>query len=444
MPMTALEIFKLLAKKNCSECGVPTCLAFAMLLANKQTELTKCPYVSPEVLQQLESSSLPPMRTVTVGDLDIGGEIELFRHEKKFFHQTAYAVTIEDTLDNNTIVEKAKKLDVMKFERIGIISGVDLIAIKSRSDAKRFSEAVSLVNGNSGLPLVLISDDPQVIEEGLKLVSKAKPLIYAGTTGNCTAMAKLSRQYACPLAIYSDNIDELISLSEMAKSEGVEDIVLDLNLGNKKLREALEWLTILRRLSVKKVFRPLGYPVMLNLDNGTDIETQAIKASIGTMKYASLIIFSDIDPARLYPLTTLRTNIYTDPQALIQVNPGLYEIGKPNRNSPVIVTSNFSLTYFTVASDIEASKVPSYLLVIDTEGLSVMTAFAADKFTPEKIAQALDDYKVAGKVDHKRLIIPGMIAMMKMKLEDLTGWEVLVGTKDSSALPKYLREMAKG
>jgi len=183
---------------------------------------------------------------------------------------------------------------------------------------------------------------------------------------------------------------------------------------------------------------------MLNLDNGTDIETQAIKASIGTMKYASLIIFSDIDPARLYPLTTLRTNIYTDPQALIQVNPGLYEIGKPNRNAPVIVTSNFSLTYFTVASDIEASKVPSYLLVIDTEGLSVMTAFAADKFTPEKIAQALDDYKVAEKVDHRRLIIPGMIAMMKMKLEDLTGWEVLVGTKDSSALPKYLREMAKG
>ena len=353
-------------------------------------------------------------------------------------------MTIEDSLDNDTIVKKAKQLDVMKFERIGIISGVDLIAIKSRSDEKRFSDVVSLVNDNSGLPLVLISDDSQVIEEGLKLVSKSKPLIYAGTADNCTAMAKLSRQYGCPLAIYSDNIDELISLSEMAKSEGVEDIVLDLNLGNKKLREALEWLTILRRLSVKKVFRPLGYPVMLNLDNGTDIETQAIKASIGTMKYASLIIFSDIDSARLYPLTTLRTNIYTDPQANIQVNPGLYEIGKPNRNSPVIVTSNFSLTYFTVASDIEASKVPSYLLVIDTEGLSVMTAFAADKFTPEKIAQALDDYKVAERVDHRKLIIPGMVAMMKMKLEDLTGWEVLVGTKDSSALPKYLKEMAKG
>ncbi len=444
MPMTALDIFKLLAKKNCGECGVPTCLAFAMMLANKQTELTKCPYVSPEVLQQLESSSLPPMRTVTVGDFDTGGETELFRHEKKFFNQTAYAVVIEDALDNDAIVKKAKQLDVMKFERIGIISGVDLIAIKSTSDEKRFSEAVNLVKDNSGLPLVLISDDPQTIEEGLKLVSKAKPLIYAGTADTCTAMAKLSRQYACPLAIYSDDIDELISLSEMAQSEGVEDIVLDLNLGNKKLREALEWLTILRRLSVKKLFRPLGYPVMLNLDNGTDIETQAIKASIGTMKYASLIILSDIDPARLYPLTTLRTNIYTDPQALIQVNPGLYEIGKPNRNSPVIVTSNFSLTYFTVASDIEASKVPSYLLVIDTEGLSVMTAFAADKFTPEKIAQALDDYKVAEKVDHRKLIIPGMIAMMKMKLADLTGWDVLVGTKDSSALPKYLREMAKG
>jgi acetyl-CoA decarbonylase/synthase complex subunit gamma len=183
---------------------------------------------------------------------------------------------------------------------------------------------------------------------------------------------------------------------------------------------------------------------MVNLDNGTDVETQAIRAAIGTLKYASLVIFSDLDPARLYPLTVLRTNIFTDPQALIQVNPGLYDIGKPNRNSPVIVTSNFSLTYFTVASDIEASKVPARLLVVDTEGLSVMTAFAADKFTPEKITETLQVYKVADKVDHRKLIIPGMIAMLKMKLEELSGWEVIVGVKDSSALPKYLKELANG
>ena len=261
---------------------------------------------------------------------------------------------------------------------------------------------------------------------------------------NCASMAKLAKQYACPLALYADDIDELVLLSEVARSEGLEDIVLDLNLGAKPLRQTLEWLTILRRLSVKKLFRPLGFPVMVNLDNGADVETQAIKAAIGTLKYASLMLFSDLDPARLYPLTTLRTNIYTDPQALIQVNPGIYEIGKPNRNSPVIVTSNFSLTYFTVASDIEASKVPALLLVVDTEGLSVMTAFAADKFTPEKIAETLKEYKVAEKVDHRKLIIPGMIAMLKMKLEELTGWEVIVGVKDSSALPKYLKELANG
>ena len=442
MPMTALDIFKLLAKKNCGECGVPTCLAFAMMLANKQTELTKCPYVSPEVVQQLESSASPPMRTVTVGDLEIGGETELFRHEKKFFNETAYAVVIGDDSDNESIVERAKKLDAMKYERIGIISGVDLIAVESKGDAQRFSEVVTLVKENSGLPFVLMSDDPQVAEAGLKVVSKAKPLIYAGNANNCAALAKLARQYACPLALYSDDVDDLVSLSEIAKSEGADDIVLDLNLGAKPLRDALEWLTILRRLSVKKLFRPLGYPVMLNLHNGMDVETQAIRAAIGTLKYTSLIIFGDLDAARLYPLTTLRTNIFTDPQALIQVNPGLYDIGKPNRNSPVIVTSNFSLTYFTVASDVEASKVPARLLVVDTEGLSVMTAFAADKFTPETIAQALKEYKVAEKVDHRKLIIPGMIAMLKMKLEELTGWEVIVGVKDSSALPKYLKELA--
>jgi acetyl-CoA decarbonylase/synthase, CODH/ACS complex subunit gamma len=444
MPMTALDIFKLLAKKNCGECGVPTCLAFAMMLANKQAELTKCPYVSPEAVQQLESSASPPMRTVTVGDVEIGGETELFRHEKKFFNQTAYALIIEDDLDDQSVVERAKKLDAMKYERIGIISGVDFIAVKAKGDARRFSDVVTLVNDNSGLPLVLMSDDPEVVEAGLKVVSKAKPLIYAGNVNNCASMANLVGRYACPLALYADDIDELVSLSEVAKSEGVDDIVLDLNLGAKPLRQALEWLTILRRLSVKKLFRPLGYPVMVNLDNGTDVETQAIRAAIGTLKYASLIIFSDLDAARLYPLTTLRTNIFTDPQALIQVNPGLYDIGKPNRNSPVIVTSNFSLTYFTVASDVEASKVPARLLVVDTEGLSVMTAFAADKFTPEKIAQALEEYKVAEKVDHRKLIIPGMIAMLKMKLEELTGWEVIVGVKDSSALPKYLKELANG
>jgi acetyl-CoA decarbonylase/synthase complex subunit gamma len=441
MTMTALDIFKLLAKKNCGECGVPTCLAFAMMLANKQTELAKCPYVSPEVEQQLESSALPPMSTVSVGDLRIGGETELFRHEKKFFSQTAYAVIIEDDIANDGIVQRAKTLDTMKYERIGIISGVDLVAVKSKGDARRFSEVVKLVQDNSGLPLVLMSNDPQVVEAGLKIVSKAKPLIYAGTADNCAAFAKLARQYVCPLAIRSDDVDELVSLSEIAKSEGAEDLVLDLNLGVKPLRGALEWLTILRRLSVKKLFRPLGHPVMLNLDNGTDVQTQAILAAIGTLKYASLIIFGDLDAAHLYPLTTLRTNIFTDPQALIQVNPGLYDIGKPDRNSPVIVTSNFSLTYFTVASDIEASKVPARLLVVDTEGLSVMTAFAADKFTPETIAQALEEYKVAEKVDHRKLIIPGMIAMLKMKLEELTGWEIIVGVKDSSALPKYLKEL---
>ncbi len=444
MPMTALDIFKLLAKKNCGECGVPTCLAFAMMLANKQTELSECPYVSPEAAQQLETSALPPMRAVAVGDLQVGGETELFRHEKKFFNPTAYAMVIEDDLDDEIIVDRARQLDAMKYERIGIVSGVDLIAVKAKGDAKRFSDVVTLVADSSGLPLVLMSDDPLIIEEGLKVVSKSKPLIYAATVDNCASMAKLARRYMCPLTIYSDDVDELISLSEIAKGEGVEDIILDLNLGTKRLRDALEWLTVLRRLSVKKLFRPLGYPVMLNLDNGTDIETQAIKAAIGTMKYASLIIFSNLDAARLYPLTTLRTNIYTDPQALIQVNPGLYDIGKPNRNSPVIVTANFSLTYFTVASDIEASKVPARLLVVDTEGLSVMTAFAADKLTAEKIAQALEEYKVAEKVDHRKLIIPGMIAMLKMKLEDLTGWEVIVGVKDSSALPKYLKELANG
>jgi acetyl-CoA decarbonylase/synthase complex subunit gamma len=415
-----------------------------MMLANKQAELTKCPYVTPEVVEQLESSALPPMRTVIIGDLEIGGETELFRHEKKFVNETAYALIIEDDLDDHSVIERAKKLDAMKYERIGIVSGVDLIGVKSKGDAQRFSDTVTLVNENSGLPLVLMSNDPEVVEAGLKVVSKAKPLIYAGSIDNCASMAKLAKQYACPLALYSDDIDELVSLSEVVKSEGVDDIVLDLNLGAKPLRQTLEWLTILRRLSVKKLFRPLGFPVMVNLDTGADVETQAIRAAIGTLKYASLILFSDLDPARLYPLTTLRTNIFTDPQALIQVNPGLYEIGKPNRNSPVIVTSNFSLTYFTVASDIEASKVPAHLLVVDTEGLSVMTAFAADKFTAEKIAQSLEEYKIGDKVDHRKLIIPGMIAMLKMKLEELTGWEVIVGVKDSSALPKYLKELANG
>lgn len=437
---TAIEIYKFLPKKNCGECGVPTCLAFSMLLANQKTELSKCPYVSEEAKRTLEESAAPPIRLVKIGVgdnvVEVGDETELFRHEKAFFHPTAYGLIINDSLSEKEFLSRLEEAEKTCFERVGQLLALNMVAVKNSSgDPERFVEAVKLAM-KSSLALVLMSFNPEAMGEALKICSNRKPLIYAANNQNFDEMCRLAKEHSCPLVIHEpSNLENLAEIAKKARDKGLEDIVLD--FGSKPLKETHETLTMLRRLAIKKKFRPLGFPVILVAEND---EYAIEKAIIGTAKYASIILLDDVSKEFIVPLFTLRQNIYTDPRVPLQVKPELYPIGSPDENSPLLFTTNFSLTYFTVLSDIEKSKIPVWLQVVDTEGLSVLTAFAAGKLTPDSVVAALEKTNAKSKVKRNEIIIPGAVARMSGKLEEISGMKVVVGPRESSALPKFLRE----
>lgn len=441
MALTGLEIYKHLPKTNCKKCGFPTCLAFAMALAGKKTSLDKCPDITEEAKLALESASQPPMATVTIGkgenQVEIGGETVLFRHEKTFYHPCAIGITLSDSLEKEKILERIEKVNKLKFERIGMFLQVNLIAISNDSNNQdRFSDAVKAATEKSNLPLILISNNSQALEAGLKICAERKPLIYSAKEDNQETMVGLAKKYSCPLVIYGKNLEELDSLSQKIVASGIKDVVLD--LGTRNLGGSIQDFTQLRRLALKRGYRPFGYPVIAFV-NGNGPYQEVSMAATYIAKYANIVVLDRIEPEEILPLITLRQNIYTDPQKPIMVEPKLYEVGTPNENSPLLVTTNFSLTFFTVQPEIEASKVPSYLLIVEAEGLSVLTAWAAEKFTPEGIAEAMKKAEVEKKLSHKKIIIPGYVAVMKAKLEDESGWEVLVGPKEGSGIPKYLK-----
>jgi acetyl-CoA decarbonylase/synthase, CODH/ACS complex subunit gamma len=438
---TAIEIFKHLPKKNCGECKHPTCLAFAMQLANQKAKLEDCPYVSDAGKQALAASSAPPIRMVKVGTgkatLEMGDETELYRHDKKFFHPVRYAITVPDTIAEGDAVSKVQKANAMRFERVGQIMALDMVCVRNDSkDAVKFAAMVETVSSSTELPLILSSDDPVALRAAALKVSAKVPLLSAATKVNFAEMAKLAKELKCPLVIRESSLNELADLVAKVRAAGVEDIVLDLAPTN--LKDLMEKSTIVRRLSVKKTFRGLGYPMLVNAPSGNRGVTMGL---ISTMKYGSIVVFEELPPEMAIPLFVLRQNIYTDPQVPIQVKAGLYPVGNPTENSPILFTTNFSLTYFTVLGDIDKSKVPVWLQVVDCEGLSVLTAFAAGKLTPEGVVKDMDKSGARTRSKKNLLIIPGMVARMSPKLAELTGMKIVVGPKESSGLPKMLKSL---
>ena len=438
---TAIEIFKHLPKKNCGECKHPTCLAFAMQLANQKAKLEDCPYVSEAGKQSLAASAAPPIRLVKVGTgkatLEMGDETELYRHEKKFFHPVRYAIAVPDTLTESEAVAKVQKTNAMRFERVGQIMALDMMCVRNDSkDENRFAATAEKVSASTELPLILSSPDPVAIRAALLRVSAKVPLINAANRTNLVEMVALAKEFKCPLVVRESNLNELADLVAKVKLAGVEDIVLDFAPDN--LKDLIEKNTIVRRLSVKKTFRGLGYPMLVNAPSGNRGVTMGL---ISTMKYGSVVVFEELPPEMAIPLFVLRQNIYTDPQVPIQVKPGLYPVGNPTENSPILFTTNFSLTYFTVLGDIDKSKVPVWLQVVDCEGLSVLTAFAAGKLTAEGVVKDLDKSGARTRSKKDVLIIPGMVARMSPKLGELTGMKIIVGPKESSGLPKLLKSL---
>jgi len=444
MPLTGIEIFKLLPKTNCKECGEPTCLAFAMKLAAGKAELSACPYVSEEVKAKLSEAAAPPVLPVTIGvgdrALKIGGETVMFRHEKRFENPPGFAILISDTMDDSEIDRRLERFEQLQYERIGLILRPDLVAVRDDSgDAARFEAVISKVKQNSDGGIILMSSNPDILAAGLKVCADRKPLLYAATEGNLDRVADLAKGSSCPLAAKASSLEGLAELTTRLTDAGVKEVVID--SGSRTLRQAFEDQVIIRSAALAKKFRPLGFPtIVFPCEMTDDPMKEAVIASIFVAKYGGIIVLSDFQGESLFPLLVERLNIYTDPQRPLAAKEGIYEIGSPGENSPVLITSNFSLTYFIVSGEIETSRVPSYLLVKDTEGLSVVTAWAAGKFVADAIAPFVKKCGIADRVRHHKLVIPGYAAAESGGLEEeLPGWEIQVGPREGAHIPAYLR-----
>lgn len=443
MPLTGIEIFKLLPKTNCGECGVPTCLAFAMNLAAGKVELSACPYISEEAQAQLVEASAPPIRLVTIGvgdrALKVGGETVMFRHEKRFENPPGFAILISDTMDEPEVDARLERFK-LRYERVGLTLRPELVAARADSGgADKFSALVNRIKQGSDGNIILMSDNPDVIAAGLKVCADRKPLIYAATKDNLERMADLAKENSCPLAVKASNLEELAQLTTRLTEAGVKDIVLD--SGARTVRQAFQDQVIIRSAALNKKFRPLGFPTIVFPGEMTDdAMKEAVIASIFVAKYGSIIVLSDFQGESLFPLLVERMNIFTDPQRPLMTTEGIYEIGGPDENSPVLITTNFSLTYFIVSGEVETSRVPTYLLVMDTEGLSVMTAWAAGKFVGDVIGPFVKKSGIMDKVKHHKLVIPGYAAAESGSLEEeLPGWEVIVGPRDGAHIPAFLK-----
>ncbi len=446
MALSGVEIFKYLPKTNCKKCGHPTCLAFAMKLAAKQASLDACPDASEEAKKVLGEAAAPPIRGITIGAGDkavkVGDEICLFRHEKKFFNPCAFAVSIKASEAGDAAAKKIEAVMASEIDRVGQKLRVDAIAVTDEGgDAAKFASVVKqVVDGAPGVPVILMSTNPSVIEAGIAHCADKKPLIYAATAENAEAMAKIAKEKKASLAISANGLEALEALSEKMKALGVADLVLD--PGARKAKDMIEQYTIIRRAAIKKNFKPLGYPI-ISFAGRDNALSEAMTAAIGVMKYASVIVVNNIEKWKMLALLSLRQNIYTDPQVPMQVAQNVYKVGDAKDSSPLMITTNFSLSYFIVRGEVENSKVPSWLAVMDNEGLSVLTAWAAGKFTASKIAQFISESGVEKNISHKELIIPGYVAILSGALEEkLPGWKITVGPREANQLPSFLKGRA--
>jgi acetyl-CoA decarbonylase/synthase complex subunit gamma len=444
MALSGIQIYKLLPQTNCKDCGFPTCLAFAMKLAAKQVELSLCPHVSDEAKAQLSEAAEPPVRLITLKanghEVQTGNEVVLFRHEKRFFHRPGLFIRIHDNDSSDAVKARVSAADAYRVDYVGMELALDGFAVQSSTgDPAKFTEAIGIVRSISKCPLILASQDPAVMAAGLKAVDGEKPLIHAADADNWQAMVELAKQHDAPLAVTANSLDELADLTGKIREAGVSDLVLDPMTD--KIGESLTLNTQIRRLALKKNFRPLGYPIMLLPSEDGDSAYEATLAAHAIAKYGGFVVLDDFAPEVIYPLLVLRENIYTDPQKPIQVQPGLYEINDPGPEDPVLATTNFSITYFSVANEVESAGLPAWLLVTDAEGMSVLTAWAAGKFDAERIAKAVKAFDVSDKVSQKRIVLPGHVAVLSGELEEeLPGWEVRVGPREAVDLPAFMKQ----
>jgi acetyl-CoA decarbonylase/synthase, CODH/ACS complex subunit gamma len=446
MALSGLEIFKKLPKTNCKDCGFPTCLAFAMQLAAGKVELEKCPHISEEAKEALAEASQPPILKVEVGSGEdsfvVGEETVLFRHDRTFVNQNAFAVSVDDNMDEDKISGIVKKINDIAYDRVGQVLKVDAICIRNKSKNKeKFMEVIKKVDSLTKKPLILISEDPQTLKSAAETYREKKPLIHAADSGNSDTFIDIGKETGCPIAVRGKTFDEVAAVTEKMRDAGIKNLVID--MGARDFKDDFYNQIVLRMAAIKQKNRLFGYPTIAFPDEMTDDPLkEALIASVFVAKYASIIVLSNAEYQNIFPLLVYRQNIYTDPRRPMQVEQKIYEIGSPKEDSPVLITTNFSLTYFIISGEIENSKVPSWLLVMDVEGQSVLTAWAAGKFVPELIAVFIKKSGINDKIKKKELVIPGYVAQLQGELEDELGdgWKVVVGPREASEVPKFLKE----
>jgi acetyl-CoA decarbonylase/synthase, CODH/ACS complex subunit gamma len=441
MALKALDIYKLLPKKNCKECGDPTCLTFAMKLAGGKADVELCPYLDDNAKSVLGATTRPPIRLVKIGvgerSFAVGEEFVFYRHEKTFYHPPGILFRVDDTQSEEEIIAVTKRVRDETFTRVGTELRFNGIAVNNASgSAEKFANAVAAIEKTADLPLVLKSANPDALSAALVHCGTYRSLIHAATKENFETLCGIAKLHGCPLVIRGEDLEGTVQLVKNCCSAGVPDLVLDLTAGS--LAGFVTRTTTIRQLAITRAAPELGYPVYLDATTSPALQDAAI--ALGIVKYASVIVTTPLSDASSKAVLTLRQNIYTDPQKPIQMNPGLYRIGTPGKDAPVLMTVNFSLTFFTLQGYLEATRIPCFMLIVDTEGLSVLTAVAAGKLSETLVRDSLKKFEVEKEVNHKKLIIPGYASPLSGRIEDASGWKVLVGPRDAAEIGEFLHE----
>ncbi|WP_347351269.1 acetyl-CoA decarbonylase/synthase complex subunit gamma [Acetoanaerobium noterae] len=447
MALTGLDIFKLTPKKNCKDCGFPTCLAFSMKVAAGGIEIEKCPHMSEENLSKLSESTAPPMKALTVGvganEYKLGGETVLFRHEKTLVNRNRFAVAIKDTDSADVVNSKIENIKKVDFERIGERMKAEFAAFIYTGNKEAYIANIKAVLASGAeLAYMVVCEDVEVAKEALELLKDTNPILHGATAANYEQMVDVAAAGKYALGLRADSLEDLYELTSKVQSKDYKELLLD--AGSKTIKEAYTNAIQIRRTALKDGDRTFGYPSIIFVnDLAKDNKFMEIAlSSIFTIKYGSILVIEDMDFARGHSVWALRQNIYTDPQRPMRVEPKAYSVNNANDESPVLCTVDFALTYFIINGEIEKSKVPTWLLIPDAGGYSVLTAWAAGKFSGSIIANFVKESGVEQKTKSRKLIIPGKVAVLKGDIEDsLPGWEVVVGPNESMQLPKFLKDL---
>ncbi|MEM3546378.1 MAG: acetyl-CoA decarbonylase/synthase complex subunit gamma [Candidatus Bathyarchaeia archaeon] len=440
--LSPMDIYRLLPKTNCGKCGSPTCMAFAFKLAQGAVTVDKCPFLTDEAKRALMGLTAPPVAVVSIGhggrEVKLGGERVSFRHEDKFYNEPAIAVELNDLIDVDALETALKTLKEYEVERMGQTLKINMLALRNLSSEDdafiRLVEAVKAV----GYPLIISTENPTLANRTLDILKGERPLLHGASLRNITIMAMLAKRFNCPISIKASDWRELISCIDRLKGLGFSEIVLQ--PPGDTLKQLVENLTIIRRLAIDKKFSKLGYPTIVFSSDVKSNVPEHLTVSALLVRYASIIVVKPEVLPLIRPVMLLRQSIMMDPRAPISIKSGLYRIGKPSENSPVLLTTNYALTFHILRNDLENQNVDCHLLVVDTGGLSVACSVAGNKLKPDSVRQMIEETDLEAKVAHRTLVIPGRAAKLAGEIEDITGWRVLIGPFNSKDIGDFLRK----